>query len=181
MPYSNTTFDGYVLKLLDLLQPATVLDIGAGAGKYGKMVRDWGKSKLLERPWVTGVEADDSYISRFELAKLYDTLIVDDANTLIHRPKMRFDLVILGDVIEHMRKSRALDLLNFLVYRSGYIVVVTPDKFQQDDWEGHALEAHISTWSEHDFVGWDTLHREYEGMHLFLIKGYQPSRMTITG
>jgi hypothetical protein len=37
-----------------------------------------------------------------------------------------YDAVILGDCIEHMRKSVGLDLLNFLVYRSSIIVVKFP-------------------------------------------------------
>jgi hypothetical protein len=80
-----------------------------------------------------------------------------------------------------MKKSRGIDLLNFLVYRSGYICVTYPEAYVQDDWEGHAAEAHISTWGMADFSDWNTLHRSWDGMHLFLIKGYQPSRMTITG
>lgn len=81
--------------------------------------------------------------------------------------------MIIGDCIEHMRKSEGLDLLNFLIYRSKHIVVVYPDRFQQDDWEGHAAEAHISTWSKADFEGWSTFHNLTDGMHLFLIRGYQ--------
>jgi hypothetical protein len=94
--------------------------------------------------------------------------------------------VIIGDCIEHMRKSAGLDLLNFLIYRTGYTVLLVPENYVQDDWEGHAAEAHISTWTIHDFAGWDVLHKQGQQggwltMHLFLIKGYQPSRMRITG
>jgi hypothetical protein len=80
-----------------------------------------------------------------------------------------------------MRKSEGTDLLNFPIYRTGYIAVVNPEAYLQDDWEGHAAEAHISTWGPHDFNNWNTLHHSWGGMHLFLVKGYQPSRMTITG
>jgi hypothetical protein len=80
-----------------------------------------------------------------------------------------------------MRKSAGIDLLNFLIYRAGYICVIYPDRYVQDDWEGHAAEAHISTWSLADFNDWNVLHHFWSGMHMFLLKGYQPSRMIITG
>lgn len=175
MPFSSSAFDYYIGTLIDLLQPANVLDIGPGAGKYGKLI----KQKDFQSS-VTAVEIDSSYVEQFELADIYDEIIIDDAVNLINRPEVRFDLVIIGDCIEHMRKSAGVDLLNFLMYRSGYICIVYPERYIQDAWEGHAAEAHISTWSMADFKAWETVHRSWEGMHLFLIKGYQPSRLTIT-
>jgi hypothetical protein len=40
MPYSSSAFDYYVGTLVSLLQPRHVCDIGPGAGKYGKLVRN---------------------------------------------------------------------------------------------------------------------------------------------
>jgi hypothetical protein len=179
MPYSSDTFDHYIDGLVGLLQPSTVCDIGPGAGKYSRLVRN--KAKADDFPVrLTAVEIDSSYVERFNLRDLYDEVIVDDALNLIRAPGLRFSLVIIGDCIEHMRKSDGLDLLNFLIYRSGYICVVYPEAFVQDDWEGHAAEAHISTWGPNDFAGWSTLHHSRSGMHLFLVKGYQTSRTRIT-
>jgi SAM-dependent methyltransferase len=175
MPYSDQAFDYWVSTMIDLLQPSSVLDIGAGAGKYGRMIR--AKSNPTR---ITAIEIDPIYVEQFRLRELYDEVILADATCLIKQPRIRYDLVMIGDCIEHMRKSDGIDLLNFLIYRSGYICIVYPDRFVQDDWEGHAAEAHISTWSEQDFRGWDVLHHSWSGMHLFLIKGYLPSRMRIT-
>lgn len=180
MPFSSDTFDGYITTLIEYLQPATVLDIGPGAGKYVDMLRPIAKQHDFSTH-ITGVEIDPMYIEKFHLNERYDDLIVGDAVNLINTPKVRYDLVMIGDCIEHMRKSSAIDLLNFLVYRSGYICIVYPEAFVQDDWHDHPAEAHISTWHETDFKGWDTIHREWNGMNLFLIKGYQPSKMVITG
>jgi hypothetical protein len=180
MPYSSAAFDHYISTLVELLRPATALDIGPGAGKYGNLIRQ----SMADHQFVAqlyAVEIDESYVKQFELETIYDKVIVGDAIDLLTTPRIRFDFVVIGDCIEHMRKSSGVDLLNFLVYRSGYICVVYPDAYIQDDWEGHAAEAHISTWCAEDFKGWDTIHQSWEGMHLYLIKGYQPSRMTITG
>ena len=100
---------------------------------------------------------------------VYTEVIIDDAINLIKNPRIRYDLVIIGDCIEHMRKSDGLDLLNFLIYRSGYICVVYPAEYVQDDCEGHAAEAHISTWGLEDFAAWKPLHYFWSRMHIFLI------------
>ena len=180
MPYSSSAFDYYVGTLVSLLQPRNVCDIGPGAGKYGKIVRNIAVREQF-KTHITGIEIDSSYIEQFGLRQIYDEVIVDDALRMLQTPQVRFDLVFIGDCIEHLKKSDGLDLLNFLVYRTGYICVIYPDAYVQDDWQGHAAEAHLSTWSPADFSAWDTLHHSWSGVHLFLVKGYQPSRMTITG
>jgi hypothetical protein len=180
MPISADAFDKWIGAMVSLLQPSKVCDIGPGAGKYGKMIK-----KAAARggftSHVTAIEIDASYVEEYGLRSIYDEIIIDDAINIINTPQVRFDLVMIGDCIEHMRKSSAIDLLNFLVYRSSYICVVYPEKAIQDAWQGHAAEAHISTWSAEDFKGWNSLHKTVDHpwckMHLSLIKGYQRSRL----
>jgi hypothetical protein len=83
-----------------------------------------------------------------------------------------YDAVILGDCIEHMRKSVGLDLLNFLVYRSRIIIVKFPVQMIQDPYQGHKNEAHISVWSEHDFRGMDCFFAERDYICLAMVRGY---------
>jgi 2-polyprenyl-3-methyl-5-hydroxy-6-metoxy-1,4-benzoquinol methylase len=169
--------------MVGLLQPARVCDIGPGEGKYGRLV----KQRAIEDGFpshVTAIEIDPSYVETYRLRSTYDDVIVADAVDLIDTPRIRFDLVIIGDCIEHTRKSAVIDLLNFLVYRTGHICIVFPEATVQDDRDEHTAEAHISTWSEEDFRGWNTLHKcidhAWAKMRLFMIKGYQDSRMIIT-
>src|SRR5437870_5018807 len=83
-----------------------------------------------------------------------------------------FDAVMIGDCIEHMRKSVGVDLLNFLVYRSKIIIVKFPLQMIQTSWQDHKSEAHISIWSEHDFRGMDYLFSERNFICLALVRGY---------
>ena len=39
MPVSATVFDQHVTALIQLMKPASVLDIGPGAGKYGAIIK----------------------------------------------------------------------------------------------------------------------------------------------
>lgn len=183
MPVSSNAFDSLASHILAHLRPGRVLDIGPGAGKFGKLVRDL-SAQLGAPVHTTALEIDSAYVSQFELHRHYDEVVVGDALGLLHTPRMRCDLAILGDCLEHMRKSHGLDLLNFLIYRSAHILVLWPDEAIQDDWEGHAAEAHISTWSPEDFRPWKVLHAstysESGRMNLALIRGYQPARAPVT-
>jgi 2-polyprenyl-3-methyl-5-hydroxy-6-metoxy-1,4-benzoquinol methylase len=142
MPYSSNIFDAYIGELIGLLQPATVCDIGPGAGKYGHLLRRVSDHDQFPTH-STAIEIDASYVETYRLHEVYDNVLITDALALIAQPRLRYDLVMIGDCIEHKRKSDGLDLLNFLIYRSGYICVVYPDAYIQDDWEDHAAEAHI--------------------------------------
>jgi len=182
MPFSINDLDDHLASLIRELAPSTLLDIGPGAGKYGFLSRAVAAEDGFPLH-TTCVEIDPVYVQHFNLTSLYDRVVVADAIELIKIPSLRFDLVVIGDCIEHMRKSHGIDLINFLIYRAGYIVIVYPEASVQDDWQGHAAEAHISVWGPEDFRGLDMVHYRHDSaeqpMHLFLIKGYQPSRKQV--
>jgi SAM-dependent methyltransferase len=152
MPFSLPVFDAAVKALIARMAPASVLDIGPGAGKYGRMVNALRKEGVkVER--LAALEIDPGYIARFELASIYDEVRCGDAARLADaRSDETFDLVILGDVLEHLKKSDGIDLVDFLYYRVKYLLLVIPIDYIQGAWEGHAHEAHISTWYPSDFA-----------------------------
>jgi SAM-dependent methyltransferase len=132
--------------------PRSVLDIGPGAGKYGKMIQGL-RSRGVDIPHLAAIEIDASYVEQFELNGIYDVVQVGDATSLPDiGPDACWDLVILGDVLEHFRKSRGVDLIDYLYYRTKYIVLLIPLDYVQGAWEGHHAEAHISTWRPEDFA-----------------------------
>jgi len=168
MPYSDVLFDDISSKFIQNIQIVECLDIGSGAGKYGKVVRQFHPNAR-----IVGIEIEPDYISKFDLNSIYDYMRCIAAEKIIEEDiDKQYDLVIIGDCIEHMRKSVGIDLLNFLVYRSKYILVLYPEKYLQGSWEGYRSEAHISFWKENDFSGMDfiSLHREY--MVAVFINGY---------
>ena len=152
MPYSAVVFDQTIAALIAKMAPTSVLDIGPGAGKYGlivKALRELG----VEIESLAAVEIDESYIEQFKLNDIYDMVQLGDASMLPDvGPDAQWDLVILGDVLEHFRKSRGTDLIEYLYYRTKYIILVVPIDYIQGAWEGHHAEAHISTWYPADFA-----------------------------
>ena len=159
MSYSVDTFDYYVGTLIDLLRPARVCDIGPGRGKYSGIVR----GKATEHGFechLTAVEIDASYVATFKLRDLYDEVIIDDAINLIRAPHRRFDFAIIGDSIEHMRKSDGIDLINFLIHRTGYICIICPEAYaSRMTTTARRRKPALSIWSVEDFRGMNMLHR----------------------
>jgi trans-aconitate methyltransferase len=176
MPYSAPSFDEITKAIIQMLSPQRVLDIGCGAGKYGELVR-----ALVPAATVIGIESEAGYIERFKLDLIYDDVRQMNAIDLITSATEEFyDLVIIGDCIEHLPKSAGLDLLNFLTYRCAYILVVCPEFDVQNAHEGVQSEAHISVWSERDF-GWHDLWATAAVMNmlLFVLRGYLKATISL--
>lgn len=176
MPYSNKIFDNLAKNIIEYIEPKKVLDIGAGAGKYGLIVRD-----IEPNAHIIGVEIERDYIIKYNLSKVYNEIRCDNAACLIDGDcKEKFDLVIFGDVLEHMKKSTGLDLLNFFIYRSKFILIVYPEKYLQDNVDNYKHEAHISVWSEADFINFaHTSTPKQDRQRLIIIKGYIPAEKTL--
>ncbi|MEO9151896.1 MAG: class I SAM-dependent methyltransferase [Lapillicoccus sp.] len=90
---------GRILALQD--EPVSVLDIGPGVGTYAKLLRGPEVSRII------GVEIWEPYVRTYRLHDHYDDLVVGDAR-VVDLPES--DVVILGDVAEHMSESEALAL-----------------------------------------------------------------------
>lgn len=168
MPTSLPTFDRELELYFEHADHGTVLDIGPGEGRFGKMLR-------RVRPAVKriAVELESAYVEQYGLRDIYDELLVMDARRLMDDVRSTFGAVIIGDVIEHLPKSAGTDLLHFLVYRSWVMFVKFPVQMLQDDWEGHVSEAHVSVWSELDFSIFDHVFIERDPMQMAVVRGYR--------
>lgn len=148
MPFSGPTNDERIKSIFRAFngRAEDMLDIGAGNGKYGDFALG-----LMPDTWRVGVEITAEYIAKYELETLYNEVLNIDAMQLMDNPDQSWDLVCLGDVIEHMRRSQALDLVHFLAYRCKWMLIAYPEKLPQNSWGGHVEEAHISSWRLGDF------------------------------
>lgn len=168
MPFSQDTFDILIRHVITRVNASSFLDLGAGAGKYGSFVRELSPSTTR-----TAVEIEANYVARYNLAAIYNNILCMPAAQLIDKQiECNFDLVIWGDCIEHMKKSEGIDLLNFLIYRSKYIVVIFPHRYIQGPWEGFKNEAHISAWHQGDFAQFDPIFLAKANMRAVLMNGY---------
>lgn len=135
MPWSTPEGKTETLQLLEQRWPrgATVLDIGPGAGAM---------RHLLPAKFVMDcVEIFAPYVERFRLRDLYRQVIIADVRTW--SAVKRYDVAILGDVLEHMRAEEADTLLHRLTTMCEHIVVSVPWMYVQGPSEGNEAEVHL--------------------------------------
>lgn len=175
MPYSDSSFDKTVEKFLKLHKFDNYFDIGSGAGKYGSMIR-----KINPEANIIGIEADKSYINHFKLKNIYNKIYHEYIEHFVEKnPDFQTDLVIIGDCIEHLNKSVGIDLINYLIYRTKYILIVYPTQCIQYSWQGHKTEAHRSVWGNKDFIGFKSKSHKKSFMNLVIISGFIGDPKTI--
>jgi hypothetical protein len=173
---SFPVFDRVAEHLIGRISPTHALDIGAGAGKYGRMLRS-----AAPACDCSAIEIEPASVSRHGLDELYWRVEIADAGRWWRdNPDEVFDLIVIGDCLQQMPKSEGLDLLNAMTYRCAWILAVAPEFVVQGAVDGHASAVHRSVWSErdfhwHDLWAWDNT----RSTSLFLLRGYLPSALDI--
>lgn len=177
MPGSFVVFDSLARQLIEWIAPQRAIDFGAGAGKFGRLLRSAAPGCRS-----VAVEAEAAYVERFGLTGLYDEVRVQTAaQWLVAGAGERFDLAILGDCLEHMPKSAGLDLLNALAYRAAYTLVTAPEFIVHEAVDGAEAEApRVSVWSERD-LHWHDLWAfdNCRSTSFFLLRGYLPGAVPL--
>jgi len=156
------------------LQPKSVLDIGPGEGIYGKIVRKY--SPTTEK--LVGVEIWAPYIEQFKLLEFYDEVLVCDARIY---PDFKYDLVILGDVLEHMTKEEAIALWKKVSKQAKYAIISVPIiHFHQGSANGNPYEIHVKEdWTSEEvmesFPG-IVAHEDFAVTGIYLAKFDKPKK-----
>lgn len=128
-----------------------VLDIGAGSGTYIKLIKEE-FNICKDTEWV-GIEAWKPYIDKFNLEGMYDTIINNDIRKVNWESLGKFSVAIAGDILEHMSKDEAIELVeNILVYCDTLIISIPIIYMPQDEINGNPFEIHIKPDWSHDEV-----------------------------
>src|SRR4029077_10427069 len=173
MPGSASVFDDIVTAMIRLTAPRVALDIGPGMGKYGKIIKGIELETNCAIHKICVEVANEKIIKRFMLHELYDEILNEDAANLPKRyPMLTGDVVVAGDVMEHLTKSEGIDLIEYLQYRFKNIFLVIPVDWVEYSCEDYDYESHISIWRIKDiqnFGGGYCVERVIEPGHRFLL------------
>lgn len=164
MPASEHTFDRVIGNLFLETRAERYLDIGAGSGKYGKMIRT-----LIPNATTVAVEVSLEYVKKFDLRSIYNEVMLCDVRELLYKPVFT-EVVIMGDVLEHLPHSVGVDILQYLLYRCKAIVIVYPHHYVQFN-STQLQEEHRSIWYSTDFEPYLEKHFEVDYMHVFVLRG----------
>lgn len=134
------TFDWAGLVVRDLVQaefdPATteVLDVGAGRGKYRML--------LPQYDLMDACEVWKPTVLEHELEAMYRQVYNCEIQTLVLQPRT-YDLVVFGDVLEHLTIVDARYVIRELCETSAEIVVVVPYLYAQGPEHGNHYQRHL--------------------------------------
>jgi len=170
MASSNYEAIPWVLDAIRELSPQSILDVGTGAGKYGVLFREYldicivGVDQAKRSHIIDGVEVFEKNITRLH-EEVYNTLYRKDIRSLIETLP-EYDVVFIGDVIEHFYKGEGVALLKDLLSHSRMaVLVVTPALFmKQGCHDGNIHETHLSSWRKQDF-------KKLSNSHCIIVSG----------
>jgi len=139
MPYSDTRFDPLLVAFVIAMRatkgrPLSVIDIGAGAGKTSKLIQN--HVCVLD-----AIEAHAPYVKQFGLQAKYTEVHVCDVRTFERLTK--YDLAVMGDVMEHLSVVDAQILLKKLKWVRCIAYVQVPFLYEQGAVDGVESERHL--------------------------------------
>lgn len=141
MPTSDPQGKDWALQTYLKIRPSTVVDVGAGEGTYAKLMRPHHRAR-----W-RAIEAWGPYIGEYELRDHYDEVMVADV-AYIDRIWLKADLVIAGDVLEHMQAPIARMVLRRFQDRAENVLVSIPVlHLDQGAVNGNPFERHVDHWT----------------------------------
>ncbi len=164
MPVSTSVHISHCLSHIITLQPRSVLDVGLGFGLWGFLCREY-LDVMNERvgpdTWqvrIDGIEFWEPYIQAHQRA-LHNHIAIGDIRELA--PTLpQYDLIIAGDVIEHLEKRDGLDVLAHLYAKADRALLVNiplGEGWEHPEAHGNPGELHRSQWSVEDFAEYTPL------------------------
>lgn len=142
MGYSDPVNKPYAIEKIKEINPKKVLDVGSGMGIYYDLI----KGNLEGDIWIDGLEVWEPYIEEFKLIEKYDGLYMADVRE--HR-NFDYDLVIFGDVLEHMSEEDAIAVWERTSQQARYGLISIPIKhYPQEGINNNPYEVHVEEdWS----------------------------------
>ena len=128
--YYKEDVSNYLREKFD--RDATVLDVGAGEGTYYKYLGDYFKN-------MEAVEVFKPNIDKYGLRNMYKAVWNCDIKDFEYN---FYDIIIFGDVIEHLDVEEAQKVLKYAYDRCKEMVVAIPYELEQGICENNEYEIH---------------------------------------
>ena len=159
MPVSTPVHISHCLERIIGLNPESVLDVGCGFGLWGFLCREYldvWNGRVEPAQWkvrIDGTELFEPYIQAHQRA-LYTHVFVGDVRDTMTRLG-DYDLIIDGDVIEHLEKVDGEAVLDCLYDKARKALLVNlplGEGWDHPEAHGNPGELHRSQWRPEDLV-----------------------------
>jgi len=150
-----------IIHLVEKLHPRKILDIGKGFGKYVFLIHEYcgidnqvrvnpekslkDQSNIL----IDAIEVDPDLMLP-HLEHIYNKIYFGDI-LKIYELFPKYQLVLMIDIIEHIKKEEAFHLLEHLLKNGSKIIIATPIAFFEQELYKSKFENHVSHWKLEDF------------------------------
>lgn len=128
--YFKKDVRNYVLN--NFKEDIEILDVGAGCGTYYDLLGDKYRN-------IDGVEVYKKNIEDNHLESKYRRVYWEDIRNFKYK---YYDLVIFGDVLEHLTVKEAQKVLKYAIEHSLEVIVAVPYMYEQGIVEGNVYEIH---------------------------------------
>ena len=124
----------YILE--NIRKDAKILDVGFGSGVYGKLLRAFNYQN------IDGVDVYDKNINEMGLDKIYDNIFIENIMDFHFE---HYDLIIMGDVLEHIELESAKELLRGFIENNkcSFMIISIPYEYEQGELYGNSHERHL--------------------------------------
>jgi 2-polyprenyl-3-methyl-5-hydroxy-6-metoxy-1,4-benzoquinol methylase len=124
----------------------SVIDIGAGMGYWGILLKSSGRK-------IIAIELSKQYVQLLKMLCSYFAVIRASADALPFKPNS-FDTALALEIIEHVNKQGGQSLVREAKRVSNCVIMSTPKNLSPNldlpDWVPET-ERHLSYWEERDF------------------------------
>jgi len=159
MPRSNQSKEGENIITNEIFKNPNrkILDVGAGSGKWGKIL--CGSVYQLRNIIVDAIEIWEPNIKKYKLKEIYNDVFNGDIMNFSSLEK--YDTIILGDVLEHLPKEKAIELIKRFTDKQSIYLTIPISKCTQDGKVyGNPYETHLYQWDHLELydLGFRLLH-----------------------
>lgn len=170
MGTSNWQNISYCIGKIRKIKPQSILDIGVGYGRWGILSREflevWEGCTYKEN-WklrIDGIEAFAKNIVTYH-NYFYNNILIGDALEEIDSSELLpdYDLIILGDVLEHFTKENGIKFLEKCIKKGKFVLLIIPlgEDWPQSERDGNIYETHQSVWCTKDLKKYRIIVHKY--------------------
>lgn len=178
MGTSNWQNISYNIDVIKKINPHKILDIGCGFGRWGFLCREfldlWDDGNYKKYNFsriIDAVEICENYIQPYHYY-FYNNIYIENAVDFLYFTDQNYDLIIAGDIIEHLEKNDGFKLIELALNHSKFLMINIPigKSWPQEVTEENIYEEHKSIWHKRDFNRYkhkkirkfyDCIHRPY--------------------
>jgi len=130
-PLLRSDIKKYLVENFD--KNSTILDVGPGEGTYYNLLNDYFVK-------FDAVEVWESYINTYGLRTKYDNVYNEN---ILDFEFDYYDIIIMGDIVEHISRDKAVELIEKIVEKCNQVLLVVPYNLPQGPKGGVKYEEHL--------------------------------------